>query len=51
MIGKIAKNQVPLFFTFDEDKVQQIVEILADGLEYHYASIDLFQFAEDWEEE
>jgi|TARA_R110000744_G_scaffold370596_1_gene481233 hypothetical protein len=54
IIGKIAKLQVPLFFTFDEEKVELIAEMLAEGLEYHYANIDLFQFPDDldpWEEE
>ena len=47
MIGKVAKLQTPLFFTFDEDKVELIAEMLAEGLEYHYANIDLFQFPDD----
>ena len=54
MIGKVAKLQVPLFFTFDEEKVELIAEMLAEGLEYHYANIDLFQFPDDldvWEDE
>jgi hypothetical protein len=54
MIGKVARHQVPLFFTFDEEKVELIVEMLAEGLEYHYANIDLFQFPDDldiWEDE
>jgi hypothetical protein len=54
IIGKVAKLQVPLFFTFDEEKVELIAEMLAEGLEYHYANIDLFQFPDDldpWEDE
>lgn len=54
IIGKVAKLQTPLFFTFDEDKVELIAEMLAEGLEYHYANIDLFQFPDDlnvWEDE
>ena len=54
IIGKVAKLQVPLFFTFDEEKVELIVEMLSEGLEYHYANIDLFQFPDDldpWEDE
>ena len=47
MIGKVAKLQTPLFFTFDEDKVELIAEMLVEGLEYHYANIDLFQFPDD----
>jgi len=54
IFGKVAKQQVPLFFTFDEEKAELIVEMLAEGLEYHYANIDLFQFPDDldvWEDE
>ena len=54
IFGTVSRHQVPLFFTFDEEKVELIAEMLAEGLEYHYANIDLFQFPDDldvWEDE
>lgn len=54
IFGTVSRHQTPLFFTFDEEKVELIAEMLVEGLEYHYANIDLFQFPDDldpWEDE
>jgi len=54
MIGYVAKSQVPLLFTFDEEKAEYIVELLAEGLEHMYNEIDLFHFPveeDPWGEE
>ena len=46
-VGYVAKNQVPLLFTFDEGKAEQIVDMMVEGLEYMYEYVSYFQFEED----
>lgn len=38
----VARNQVPMLFTFDEDKVDEICHVMAEGLEYMYNYISYF---------
>ena len=47
MIGTVAKAQVPLFFSFDEEEVEYVAETLANALQQSYQIIDMFQFSEE----
>ncbi len=52
MIGTVVVNQVPMFFTFDEDEALYVVESLAYSLEQSYKILDFFidrEYQEDGE--
>lgn len=48
MVGIVAKHQVPLFMSFDEEEVNFVASTMADALERSYQIIDMFQFPDGY---
>jgi hypothetical protein len=44
IIARVVKNQIPLLFTHDESRAEEIAELLAEAVEYHYEHMSFFQF-------
>jgi hypothetical protein len=46
MIGHVVIRQCPLYFTFDEEEAEFLINSLAHSIEEAYAIIDFFTFDE-----
>jgi len=51
IVGIVARNQIPMFFTFEEGEAQYISDVLADSLERSYQVIDMFLPKDYFEED
>lgn len=50
-VGIVARAQVPMVFTFDENVVEYIAEHLGNSLEMSYKVLDLFTDSQDEDED